>query len=126
MEPTFWLYAIGSICGVLGVGGSALAFWSNLTTRMTTNKITAEAALNNSASAIIRIDQLANEMADAREASARNLGKLEASHDALSRAWEVTERRLADAVEEMTGSVRHLSDRLDRLIEHMVGKEAAE
>ena len=126
MEPTTLFLAIGTLCTALAAAGGLFAFWNNLLAKITTNKITAEAALSSASAASTRIDTVARESADAREATARNIGRLEAANEGLVKAVEGSERRLAEALDAFSERFEHLSNRLDGVIDRIVGITAQE
>lgn len=107
MEPMVF-YVLGTICSIVMAGGGIFAFWTSLTARITSNKMTAESAKALADHAHARLDVLIEEFSKQREATARNIGKLEATNDSL-----------ALAMREMTASLHHVVERLDRLVDGM-------
>ena len=88
--------------------GGFVTFWMTLSARITTNKLVAEHADKESTKAHERIDVIIKEIATQREATAKNIGKLEATNDAL-----------AQAIKGMTTSLTHVVERLDRLADRL-------
>lgn len=107
MDTAIWI-ALSSAGGLLAVVGGIVAFWMSLGSRMTANKITAERADAEAKKANERIDALLKEIAAQREATAKNMGRLEATNGAL-----------AEAIKGMTTSLSHVVERLDRLADRL-------
>lgn len=108
MDLTVILYAVGTLIALFGAIGGAFAFWSNMTNRMVSNKMTADSAMTSALHANARIDLLVDEFSKQREITARNISKLETTNDSL-----------AQAIRDMTGSLRHVVERLDRVVERL-------
>lgn len=112
METTIWV-AISATVGACVLLGGFVTFWMSLSARITTNKLTAEAAKTDAEAANNRIDALMKEIATQREATARNIGRLEATNDSL-----------VSAVKAVTTSLHHVVERLDRLADRLSGTPA--
>lgn len=107
MDTAIWV-AISSVAGLCVLIGGFVTFWMSLGSRITTNKMTAERADAEAKKANDRIDALLQEIATQREATAKNMGRLEATNGAL-----------ADAIKGMTASLSHVVERLDRLADRL-------
>src|SRR5262249_50158030 len=102
-----WI-AISASVGLCVLLGGFVTFWMTLSARITTNKLTAERADKEAAKAHERIDAIIKEIGNQREATAKNIGRLEATNDAL-----------AQAIKGMTTSLTHVVERLDRLADRL-------
>lgn len=106
---SIWL-PISATVGACVLLGGFVTFWMTLSARITSNKLTAERAAIEADKANIRIDTLLQEIAVQREATAKNLGRLEATNDSL-----------VTAVKAVTESLHHVVERLDRLADRLSG-----